>query len=77
MVKLIGLLLIASSVLSLLVGAYIEAKHATSVQITGNVVTNILVQPPIAMNFYDYLAGSAFSYSIVSLIIGFMLLFRV
>lgn len=77
MVKLIGVLLIASGLLSLIAGAFIELNHDPPTQITGNVISNILVQQPIAISFADYLAGFAFSYSIASLIMGIVFLFRV
>ena len=53
MVKLIGLLLIVSSLLSLIAGYYIDARYGNSQQITGNVVSNILTQPKIELGFFD------------------------
>ena len=77
MVKFIGMLLIASSLLSLIVGAFIDMKYSSTTQITGNVISNILTQPEVNFGFADYLAGTAFSYSAVSLVIGLIFLFRV
>jgi len=77
MVKLIGMLLIVSSLLSLVAGTFIDLEYGSSTKVTGNVVSNILTQPQISLGFYDYLEGIVFSYSIVSLIIGTVFLFRV
>ena len=77
MVKLIGILLIASSLLSLIAGAYMDAMYGSSPQITGNVVSNILNQPKIELGFADYFGAVAFSYSIISLIMGIVFLFRI
>lgn len=63
MVKRLGLILIMSSILALIVGAYIDSKYLSAAKITGNV--------------YDYFAGFIFSYSIVSFIVGAVFLFRV
>ena len=76
MVKLIGVLLIVSSLLSLIAGAYIDARFGSSQQVTGNVVSNILTQPKIELGFADYFEAVAVSYSIASLIMGFVFLFR-
>ena len=75
MVKLIGLLLIVSSLLSLIAGAYIDARYGSSQQITGNAVSNILTQPKIELGFADYFEGIAISYAIISLIMGIVFLF--
>ena len=77
MVKFIGLLLIATSLLALVAGAFIDIKYGSHSQVTGNLVLNIITQPPIPMWSYDYLVGVAISYSIVSIIIGLIFLFRV
>ena len=77
MVKLIGVLLIVSSLLSLIAGAYIDARYGNNPQITGNAVSNILTQPKIGLGFADYFEGIALSYSIISLIMGIVFLFRV
>ena len=76
MVKLIGLAMIASSILALLAGAYIDYNYASASQVTGNIIVNVLTQPNVPMNSYDYLAGFVFSYSIISFIIGFVFLFK-
>ena len=76
MVKLIGMLLIVSSLLSLIAGTFIDLGYGSSTQVTGNVVSDILTQTQISLSFYDYLEGIAFSYSIISFIIGFVFLFR-
>ena len=77
MVKLIGIVLIISSVLSLLVGSIIESNYGASAQLTGNVISNIIEQPTVQLESYDYLEAFVFSYSIISLIIGAIFLFRV
>lgn len=77
MVKLIGVLLIAISMLSFIGGALIDLKHGASSQITGNVALNILTQAPVSADFFSYLAAFALSFSIISLIMGIVFLFRV
>lgn len=77
MVKLIGVLLIVSSVLALVAGSYINAAHGSGAEITGNVITNIIAQPEVENNSFDYIAATALSYSIISLMMGVMFLFRV
>jgi len=77
MVRMIGVLLIVSSLLSLIIGVYIDARYGSSPQITGNVISNILTQPKIELGFFDYIEAVAFSYSIVSFIMGIVFLFRV
>ena len=77
MVKLIGVFLVMSGLVALLVGAYIDINYGSHSQVTGNVVLNILTQPAIPMWGYDYIAGIAFSYSIISFIMGLMFLARV
>jgi len=77
MVKIIGLLFILSSILALAAGAYIDFRYSGITEATGNVISNVLSQPNVPMNTYDYLAGFTFSYSIASFIIGFIFLFRV
>lgn len=77
MVKLIGLLLIVTSLLSLVAGAYIDLKYGSDVHITGSAISNILTQPEVSISFWDYAEATAFSYSIASLIMGLMFLFRV
>lgn len=77
MVKLIGVLLIVSSLVSLIAGAFIDLNYGSTTQITGNVITDILTQKPIPTNFFDYLAGIVLSYSIASFLIGIVFLFRI
>src|SRR3989344_5881813 len=77
MVKLIGVLLIVSSLLSIISWTYVDARYGNSPQIAGNVVSTILTQPKIELGFADYFEGIALSYSIISLIMGIVFLFRV
>jgi len=77
MVKLLGVLLIVSSLLSLVAGTFIDFKYGSTTKVTGNVISNIITQSPVSVNFLDYLEGIAFSYSIISFIMGFVFLFRV
>jgi len=77
MVKIIGLLLIASGLLSLAAGTFLEIKYGNAPSITGNVISNIITQPNVHVNFVDYIEGTAFSYSIISMIVGAVFLFRI
>ena len=77
MVKMIGMLLIMSSLLLLIATAIIDLNHRNNAQITGNVISTILIQPPATMGFLDYAEAIAFSSSIISLIMGIIFLFRV
>lgn len=77
MVKLIGILLISINLLSFIGGAWIDLKYSASSQITGNAALNILTQAQVSADFFSYLAAFAFSFSIISLIMGFIFLFRV
>ena len=77
MVKLIGVLLILSSLLSLAAGAFIDWRYGSNEEITGNVIVNIATQPEINLGLLDYIEAIAFSYSIFSFIMGFVFLFRV
>ena len=77
MVKLIGLLLIISSVVSFIAGGFIDVNYGSHTYVTGNAIENIMTQPAIPMWGYDYLSGAAISYSIVSFILGAVFLFRV
>ena len=77
MIKLIGVLLIVSSLLSIAAGSFIDWKYGSTAHITGNVVTNILTHPNVSLGFFDYLGGVVFSYSIISFIMGVVFLFRV
>ena len=75
MVKLIGVFLILSSIIALAAGAFIDLNYASD-GITGNVVSNIISQPSVNLGFFDYVEGFAFSYSIISLLMGIVFLFR-
>jgi len=75
MVRIIGVLLIISSVLVLLAGSIIGAHD--SQQVTGSVIISIIEQPQINMDFLDYVEAIALSYSIVSFLMGLMFLIRV
>ena len=77
MVKIIGIILIASSILALIFGAIVDINYGSHSQISGNVVNNIIAQPSIPMWSYDYVSGLAMAYSIISLIAGIIFLFRV
>lgn len=76
MVKIIGMLLIASSIFALFAGIFIDSKYGNSAQVTGSVISNIINQPKIDINLIDYLEAAAFSYSIISFVMGFVFLFR-
>lgn len=77
MVKIIGVILVLSSLLSLVAGSYIDLNYGRSTIITGNTISNILTQPLIQLSAFDYIAGAAYSLSIISLIMGIMFLVRV
>lgn len=76
MVKLLGLVLIASSIISLFAGAAIGLRFSSPSQISGNVITNIITQPKVDMGVFDYIEAIVFSYSIISMIMGIMFLVR-
>ena len=76
MVKLIGMLLIATSILSLFASIFIDMKYGSNVQVTGSVISNIIQQPDVKLNFFDYLEAIALSYSVLSFIIGTVFLVR-
>ena len=77
MVKLIGVLLILSSVLALGAGTLIDLKFGSDPKITGNVISDIIKQPEVNLGFFDYVKAIAFSYSIFSFIMGCVFLVRV
>ena len=77
MVKIIGAILILSGIFSLILGAYIGLEYTSNQKITGDVLLNIIKQPEISLNFYDYMAALVISYSIFSIIVGCVFLFRV
>lgn len=76
MVKLIGVLLILSSMVALATGAFIDIKYGSD-GVTGNVISNIVSQPEANLGFLDYVEAFAFSYSIASLIMGIVFLFGI
>ena len=76
MVKLLGMLLIASSILALIAGAFLDARYVSASSVAGNLVSNIVEQPKINNGPAYYLEGIIFSYSIISLIMGLMFIFR-
>ena len=76
MVKFIGMLLIATSILSLFAGIFIDARYGSNVKLTGNVVSNIIQQPDVKLGFFDYLEAIALSYSVLSFIVGMVFLVR-
>ncbi len=71
-----GIVLIASSLLSLIAGAMIDLKYGNQNSITGNILSK---EPPrqTGISFEKYAEGLFFSYSILSLIMGFVFLFGV
>ena len=76
MVKLIGLVLIVTSLLSLMVGIFIDYQHGVSADITGNAISSTEhLKDGAAMS--EYLEATILSYSILSLIMGLMFLLRV
>lgn len=77
MAKLIGMILIVSSVLIIIAGAFIGAKYGNNAKISGNAVSDILAQPKADLGFFDYIGAFALSYSIVSFIMGMFFLFRI
>ena len=76
MVKIIGMILLLSSLLSLVAGIFIDLNYAKSTEVTGNVILDIIRQPSVEMGFLDYAEAIAFSYSIISMIVGFVFVFR-
>lgn len=77
MVKLLGILLVISSLLSLIGGVIIDEKFSRSPHLTGNVVSSVITQYPAPMEYPDYAEAVTFSYSIVSFIMGVVFLFRI
>ena len=76
MVKLIGMLLIATGILSLFASIFIDMKYGSDVQVTGSVISDIIQQPDVKLGFFDYLEAIALSYSVLSFIIGTVFLVR-
>jgi len=77
MAKLIGLILVLSSLISLVAGTVIDIRYSSPAPITGSVISNIVSQPEINLSFVEYVEAAMFSYSITSLIMGLMFIFRV
>ena len=77
MVKQIGILLILSGLFALTMAVIIDSQYATAPQISGNVTSDLIKQPPVKIGFVDYVEAIAFSYSIISFIMGFVFLVRV
>ncbi|MBI2541814.1 hypothetical protein HYV80_03845 [Candidatus Woesearchaeota archaeon] len=76
MVKLIGVMLIVSSLLALAAGALIDMRYNSNAAITGNVISAIIEQPTVNLAFFDYIEAFAVSYSVFSFIMGVMFLFK-
>lgn len=76
MVKLIGIVLIVTSIMSLMAGAFIDYRHEVSAGITGSAISNT-EQLKASSSMIKYLEATFLSYSILSLIMGLMFLFRV
>lgn len=77
MVKLIGMILIASSLLLMIATTFIDLNYRNNEHITGDVVSTILEQPDVPVGFFDYAEGIVYSFSIISLMMGVVFLFRV
>ena len=75
MVKLIGMLLIATSLLSLIIGISVSYKYSATPSVTGNVVSD--TKNTKTGTTFEYLEAIILSFSILSLIMGIMFLFRV
>ena len=71
MTKSIGILLVISSIAALLAGAFIEMNYGAAAEITGRAIA------PANTGNFGYLEAAIFSYSIISLIMGIVFLFRV
>ena len=76
MVKLIGFILVLSSLISMVAVAVINIKYSSPAPIAGNVISNIASQPEIDLSFVDYVEALVLSYSIISLTMGIVFLFR-
>lgn len=73
MAKSIGILLIMSSIAALIAGAFIDLNYGAAAEITGRAITNHFE----SMRLFDYVEATILSYSIISLIMGLVFLFRV
>ena len=76
MVKLIGLILVMSSLFALIAGAFIDAKYVSASPPTGDIITNVLNQPAISTGPAYYAEAIAYSYSIISMVMGLIFLLR-
>ena len=76
MTKMLGIVLVISSVLALALGTLMGNSYANDSQITGNLITNIIEQPSVSMGFFGYMQAISFAYSIMSLIMGLVFLLR-
>lgn len=74
MVKLIGVILIVTSLLSLMAGAFMEQRYSNT-SITGSAISGLVNTKIDAV--FQYSEATLLSYSILSLVMGFMFLFRV
>ena len=77
MTKLLGIVLIISSIVALIGGTLMGRAYGSDSQITGNLIANIIEQPSVNMGFFDYVQAVSLSYSIMSLIMGLVFLIRV
>ena len=72
MTKLIGILLIISSIISLFSGVLVDVNYWNAAEITGRVAASHEGSGPT-----DYIQGALLSYAIMSFIMGMIFLFRV
>ena len=72
MTKFIGILLVISGIIALFAGAFIDFNYGATAEITGRAVANTG-----AVDAFDYLEAAILSYSIISLFMGLVFLFRV
>ena len=77
MIKSLGIFLILTSILSLIAAGMMNSSVIDNTEITGNVLSNIITQPSVKIGAFSYLEGAVISYSIVSLIMGAIFLFRI
>ncbi|HLG24502.1 MAG TPA: hypothetical protein VI564_06250 [Candidatus Nanoarchaeia archaeon] len=76
MVKILGALFIISSIAALIFGAYIDIHYGAGSQVTGNLIKEIVTQPSVSVNFFEYVEAGAFAYCVLSFIVGAVLLYR-
>lgn len=77
MTKLLGIVLIISSIVALIGGTLVGGAYGSDPKLTGNLIANIIEQPSVNMGFFDYVQAVSLSYSIMSLIMGIVFLIRV